>query len=174
MPATTFMVPVLSGRTDAWQSAVGEMRGPRKAEYEESRRRMGIRREVVSLQSMPQGDFVAVYLDGTDPSGVVAKYLPSDVPFDRWFTDTVLKGVHVVTSAPPPNETLLGFLAWCTRRAPRRADWRGGQLSVRHGNAKTNSVLPVLGRSSGVRPMRPLWVSDTPVDTATYCLPSTA
>jgi hypothetical protein len=60
----------------------------------------GLRREVVSLQSTPQGDFVVVFLEGTDPSGVVARYLASDVPFDRWFTDTVLKGVHGITGAP--------------------------------------------------------------------------
>lgn len=111
MPVTTFAVPVLPGRTDAWKAALAEMKGPRKAEYEESRRRLGVRREVVSLQSTPQGDFVVVFLEAADPSGVVARYLASDVPFDRWFADTVLKGVHGVTGAPPPNETVLDWLA---------------------------------------------------------------
>ena len=111
MPATTFAVPVLAGRTDAWKNAITEMKGARKAEYEESRRRMGVTREVVSLQSTPQGDVVVVFLEATDPTAVVAKYLASDAPFDRWFADTVLKGVHGIGTAPPANET---FVNWAS------------------------------------------------------------
>ena len=111
MSVTTFAVPVLTGKTDAWKQAVAEMKGPRKAEYEESRRRMGVTKEIVSLQSTPQGDFVVVFLETGDASNIVAKYLASDAPFDRWFSDTVLKGVHGITTAPPPNETFVNWSA---------------------------------------------------------------
>jgi hypothetical protein len=111
MPVTTFAVPVLPGRTDAWKAALTEIKGSRKAEYEESRRRMGVRREVVSLQSTPQGDFVVVFIEASDPSTVIGKYLASDAPFDRWFAEVVLKGVHGVTAAPPGNETVLDWSA---------------------------------------------------------------
>ena len=42
------------------------------------------------------------------------------------------------------------------------------------GSANTKSVLPALGRSSGVRPTKPEAVAAEPVLTATYCRPSTA
>ena len=53
MTAITFAVPILPGKTEAWKQAVSEIHGPRKNEYEESRRRMGVTREVVSLQPSP-------------------------------------------------------------------------------------------------------------------------
>ena len=37
MPATTFAVPILPGKTEAWKQAASEMTGARKSEYEESR-----------------------------------------------------------------------------------------------------------------------------------------
>lgn len=42
------------------------------------------------------------------------------------------------------------------------------------GSAKTNSVFPADGRNSGVSRLKAPDVSDVPVLTATYCLPSTA
>ena len=43
-----------------------------------------------------------------------------------------------------------------------------------YGSAKTNRLLPRLGRSSGVRRMLSWELSDEPVLAATYCTPSTA
>ena len=111
MPVTTFAAPILAGKTDAWKKAVEEMRGARKGDYEESRRRLGVTREVVSLQSTPQGDFVVVFLEAADPSSVIGKYLSSDQPFDRWFAETILKGVHGLAAAPPATETFVDWKA---------------------------------------------------------------
>ena len=43
-----------------------------------------------------------------------------------------------------------------------------------HGKPNTNRLLPTLGRSSGVRRVKPDAVPELPVLTATYCRPSTA
>jgi hypothetical protein len=111
VPALTFSVPILPGKTEAWKQAVTEMKGARKAEYEESRRRMGIVREVVSLQQTPDGDAVVVFLEADDPGSVVSSYMKSSAPFDKWFTDTVLVGVHGMNaSAPAPANQL--FVDW--------------------------------------------------------------
>ena len=111
MAAVTFNAPILPGKTESWKQAVQEMQGPRKNEYEESRRRMGITREVVSLQQTPQGDSVVVFLEGDDPGSVVSRYLNSSDPFDKWFADTVLVGVHGMNaSAVPPGNQL--FVDW--------------------------------------------------------------
>ena len=114
MTAITFAVPILPGKTEAWKQAVSEIRGPRKNEYEESRRRMGVTREVVSLQPSPDADYVVVYLEGDDPAGVVSRYLHSDEPFDRWFAETVLIGTHGMDASqepPPPNEVFFDWSA---------------------------------------------------------------
>ena len=42
------------------------------------------------------------------------------------------------------------------------------------GKPNTNRLLPLLGRSSGVRRVKPDAVPEGPVLTATYCRPSTA
>jgi hypothetical protein len=41
----------------------------------------------------------------------LAKYLSSDAAFDQWFADTVLKGVHGLSAAPPANETFVNWSA---------------------------------------------------------------
>ena len=112
MPAITFAVPILPGKTEIWKQAASEMIGPRKSEHDESRRRMGVTREVVSLQQTPEGDYVVVCLEGDDPAGVVSKYLNSDAPFDRWFAETILSGTHGLDAShppPPPNQV---FVDW--------------------------------------------------------------
>ena len=75
---------------------------------------MGVTREVVSLQSTPQGDYVVVCLEADDPDSVVSKYLTSDAPFDRWFAETILKGAHGMDASqepPPPNQVFVDWKA---------------------------------------------------------------
>ena len=114
MPAITFAVPLLPGTTEKWKEAIVEMNGSRQSEHEESRRRMGLTREVVSLQQTPDGDLVVVCLEGDDPEGVVSRYLNSDHPFDRWFAETVLVGTHGMDAShdpPPPNQVFVDWRA---------------------------------------------------------------
>jgi hypothetical protein len=114
MPVTTFAVPILSGKTEMWKKALAEIKGARKAEHAESRRRHGITREIASLQSTPEGDYVVVCLEGEDPAGLMAMILNSDDPFDRWFAEAVLTGSHGVKPSgplPPPNELFLDWKA---------------------------------------------------------------
>ena len=63
MPVTTFAAPILPGKTESLKQAAQEMADSRKNEYEESRHRMGVTREIASLQSTPQGDWVVVEVD---------------------------------------------------------------------------------------------------------------
>ena len=112
MPVTTFVAPILPGKTEVWKQAVQEMTGSRKSEHEESRRRMGVTREIASLQSTPQGDCVVVCLEADDPDAIIARILTSDVPFDRWFAETILREVHGIggpEGPPPPNQV---FVDW--------------------------------------------------------------
>ena len=55
MAEFSFVAPIVKGKTEAWRNALAEMKGPRNAAYKESRQKLGIKREHVSLQSTPMG-----------------------------------------------------------------------------------------------------------------------
>lgn len=114
MAVITFAAPLLPGKTEAWKQAATEMASSRSAEFDECRRRMGVTREVVSLQETPAGDFVCVFIEGDDPDGLISAYLHSDHPFDRWFAETVLVGAHGMDPSgegPPPNQLFVDWSA---------------------------------------------------------------
>ena len=113
MSVTTFCAPILPGKTEAWKAAAQEMLGPRKDEHAASRRRLGITREIASLQSTPQGDWVVVCLEADDPDTVLSRILASEAPFERWFSETVLQGAHGISASqvPPPNQLFVDWQA---------------------------------------------------------------
>lgn len=108
-----FTTPVLPGKVDAWKSYIREMNGPRNAERNESRRKVGLTVERVWLQNTPMGDFAVVYWEAEDISKVFEGLMKSDTPFDKWFRDKILVEVHGmdISKAPPMNELLLDFKA---------------------------------------------------------------
>lgn len=104
-----FAAPILAGKADAWRKAVEEIKGPRNAAYKESRRKLGITREHVTLQSTPMGDMVVVHMDAPDQQQVMRAMMQSTSDFDTWFRDTVLVGVHGFDpkAAPPSPGTVM-------------------------------------------------------------------
>ncbi len=70
MPVTTFAIPILPGKTDAWKQAASSLSGDRKADFEDLNRRLGISRHVASLQETPQCVWApAITLDRSPPNG---------------------------------------------------------------------------------------------------------
>lgn len=55
MECLTWFAPIMQGKLEAWKAFDEQMKGPRKAEHDASRRRMGVTREVASLMQTPQG-----------------------------------------------------------------------------------------------------------------------
>ena len=105
---------LLPGKTEEFKQMVAEVTGPRKGEYEDMLRRSGMTRMFYTLQSTPMGDFVALYLEANDPNAVTSRIINSDHPFDRWFYETVLNGMHGIDSSqepPPPNEVMFDWHA---------------------------------------------------------------
>ena len=88
--ASTF--PILPGKTDAWRRFIGELNGARRAEYEASRKALGVR-ERSFLQPTPMGDFVIVTLEGDEPGAAFAKFAAATDPFSSWFLAQV-KELH--------------------------------------------------------------------------------
>ena len=109
MASYAFVMPIVAGKTQTWKGYVAEMVGPRSAAYKESRRKAGLEKEEVWLQSTPMGDFAVVHFECADPAKIFATLLSSQDPFDQWFREKVLIESHGLDpSGPPPpiNETI--------------------------------------------------------------------
>ena len=115
MAAYAFFVPILPGQEEADRRFMAEMVGARRAEFEASRRRHGMRTERVWQQSTPQGTFAVIYVEVDDPGQAFASIASSTDPFDVWFREQALAVHGLDLSQPMPgplNEQVL--------------DWSGG------------------------------------------------
>ncbi len=72
------------GKREEAKAIFEEVSGPRRDEYEASRRRLGIRKEKVWFQSLPQGEMAVVYWEGDDSRAALQKFAVSEDPFDEW------------------------------------------------------------------------------------------
>jgi hypothetical protein len=103
--AIAFVWPILPGRQEAWRRFCQVLMGSRLSEYEESRQRLGIRKELAWLHHFTQalqGEIVVVYLEAEHPERVVAQLAASDLPFDCWFRKQLLE-LHGLDLAQPPS-----------------------------------------------------------------------
>jgi hypothetical protein len=72
--------------------------GARREAFRDARRRAGIVRESVWIQSAPGGDLAIVHLDADDLDIALTLLATSAEPFDRWFRDAV-RDVHGIALA---------------------------------------------------------------------------
>jgi len=93
--------PILPGKEEQWQHFSQEMAGPRRSEYEASRKRLGITREVAYRQHTPQGDLSVVYFEAQSIPEVFGGFATSQEPFDVWFREQVLE-IHGLDFTQPP------------------------------------------------------------------------
>jgi hypothetical protein len=91
--------PILPGQTEAWKKFIGEIDGPRRAEFVESRRRAGAH-ERTFLQSTPMGDLVIVTMEADDPARSFGQIVSARDAFTTWFLERV-KAIHGVDLAAP-------------------------------------------------------------------------
>lgn len=100
MAMLAMAIPILPGKTDAWREFIKELNGPRKGDFDASRRRLGVR-ERTFFQSTPMGDLVLVTLEGDDPAGAFAAFGQGSDEFTTWFMG-VAQDVHGMDMAAPP------------------------------------------------------------------------
>jgi len=98
--------PILPGKTPEWRAWMEELNGPRRAEFEASRRDAHVH-ERTFLQPTPMGDFVIVTLEGDDPGQAFGQLMGAKDAFTTWFIGRA-KAIHgldpsAVSSAPPPE-----------------------------------------------------------------------
>ena len=84
--------PILPGKTDAWQAWADSLvpGSPERAAWEDQNRRFGITRQVVTLQTTPQGDFVVVFFEGENPGAILAGLASPDNEYDKEFAKALL------------------------------------------------------------------------------------
>src|SRR5579864_3746223 len=112
MASLAIAFPILPGKTDQRKHFCQEMVGPRRSEYEASRKRLGETREVAYLQQTPQGDMVLVYSEAQDVQRVFEGFGRSQEPFDVWFREQV-KEIHGVDlSQPMPGRLPEAIVDW--------------------------------------------------------------
>jgi len=90
------------GKREEAKRIFEEIRGPRRSEYEDSRRRLGIREEKVWFQSLPQeGEMAVVYWEGEAPRRALEEFARSTDPFDEWLKERGREVYHF-----EPGQTL--------------------------------------------------------------------
>lgn len=77
-----------------------EIRGSRHSEYEGSRQRLGITKEVVYLQHSSPREIIIVHLEGDDPEQMLSKLAASAFAFDRWLKRQILE-IHGLDLSQP-------------------------------------------------------------------------
>lgn len=106
MALHAFVAPLLPGKTEEWRRWMGELNGARKQEFDDSRRRLGVR-ERTFLQTTPRGDFVVVTLEGDSPVDSLKRFAETNDSFSQWFAQRVreLHGVDLrdIVAAPAPE-----------------------------------------------------------------------
>ncbi len=96
MQSVAFSLPLLPGQTAANRAALASCWiGARKEAFQDARRRAGIIREAVWIQTEPRGDLGVIYMEADDLSAAFSLLGTSPEPFDRWFRDHVRR-VHGV------------------------------------------------------------------------------
>jgi len=88
MQSVAFAVRLLPGQAEAVRVALASCEaGACKEAYQDARRRAGIIREAVWIQTAPGGDVAVVYLEADDLAAAFTVLGTSTEPFDRWFRD---------------------------------------------------------------------------------------
>jgi hypothetical protein len=111
MHSVAFALPLLDGQADANRIALASCwTGERREAYQDARRRAGIAREAVWVQSAPCGHLAIVHLEADDLGAAFTVLGTSTEPFDRWFRDHVLEvhGIALEAGLTPP-ELVLDF-----------------------------------------------------------------
>ena len=108
MTTIAFSIPILAGKTDSFRSAQRRFVVERRAEFEASRRRLGVVGERGFLQHTPAGDVAVVVFEVEDPARFLAGSAGSSEPIDRDFRAYLLDafGLDLTRVAGPPSESV--------------------------------------------------------------------
>jgi hypothetical protein len=86
----TLITPILPGKAEAWRRFVQEILEVRRAEYEESRRRLGITGERAWIAETLHAAVAIITIDTCQPEQLITQLAASDLPFDCWLREQLL------------------------------------------------------------------------------------
>lgn len=101
MSLIAFVAPILPGKRDQWEAFMAQITGPRRSEFNASRRNAGVH-ERTFLQETPMGDFVIVTLEGDSPMESFGAIANADDAFTHWFVQQVQE-IHGFDPRQPPE-----------------------------------------------------------------------
>jgi hypothetical protein len=113
MAAFAMTLPILPSQAEGIRRMRDEALGPRRSEYEESRRRMGVTKEQAWVQTTPMGQIVIVYWEVDDPQRALRQMAESQNQFDIWFRQFIenVHGVDITQEQPPASEFVFDWEA---------------------------------------------------------------
>ena len=114
MASLALVLSLLPDTEEAWRRFYQELAGTRRAEYEQSRRQLGITREHAWIVQTHPGELLIACLEAEHLEQIIPALLVSDPPFDSWFRQHCqsLHGLAVgQRPAWPPKHSDLIF-AW--------------------------------------------------------------
>ena len=96
-------VPIPAGKLDQWQEWMGELNGPRKAEFEASNVRNGLTSHRAWLQTNPDGSHLVIAIhEGPQADTYLATLAASQDPFDQWFLSALADAHGMDPTGPLP------------------------------------------------------------------------
>lgn len=111
MPLFAFVAPLQPNKTAEFRQFVAELKGPRKEEYENSRKRAGFRQEAIFLQQTPRGEMVVILQDAEHEKDALAALRSMTDPFHVWYFQRLKDsyGIDMTGPGTPVNELLLDY-----------------------------------------------------------------
>jgi len=103
MDHVCLVMPILPGKTDDARAFMRDLDGPRKSEFDQSERRIGIGKELWYLATLPRGDQLIGYMEAADFNQAVGQFSASQVPFDLWFKQRMADVTGVDLNNIPPG-----------------------------------------------------------------------
>ena len=127
MSGIVLTFPILAGKVEGWRRFCQELSGSRQVMYEESRQRIGITRERLSLVETAFGSTAVTTLEAQDLGYALSQIIDSDLPFDIWYRERLqeLHGVnltgyeHFSQRTPLPHDQELVFEWMLEPNAPK-------------------------------------------------------
>ena len=117
MPTIALAFPIPPEKYATWRTIVTSFAGERRAEYDASRRRLGVQRSTSWVQETPQGPIELLFIEATDPARFFEGLATSQEPFASISGRSC--GTSTASTSPSPCRPRCPSRCWTGRR-PRR------------------------------------------------------
>ena len=103
MERVCWVTPILPGKVQAARDFYAEMEGPRRAELELAEQRLGIKKEIVFLAELADGQALVFYMESESLDDSVSTSFASENEFDLWYKAGLAECTGVNLGRPPAN-----------------------------------------------------------------------